>query len=81
MTDIQSIPIRNLLQLLSPEQRKELIELVVGQHAGSPAAIKAAAEIKAMLVQNRKVQHIIADAGFTIDNFRVVFQVRLAAAA
>jgi hypothetical protein len=54
-----------------------LIDLVIGEHAGSPAAIKAATEITAVLLKNRRVQHIIADAGFTTDNFRVVFQVRL----
>ena len=77
MADIQSIPIRNLLQLLSSDQRRELIALVAGEHAGSPAAIKAATEITTVLVKNRKVAQIIADAGFTTDNFRVVFQVRL----
>jgi len=78
---IQSIPVRELLQQLSPDQRQELVNLVVGEHAGSVAAVKAAAEITAVLVKNRKVAHIIAAAGFTTDNFRVVFQVRLATAA
>ena len=78
---VQNIPVRELLQQLSPDQRKELIKLVVGEHAGSSAAINAAAEITAVLLKNRKVQHIVADAGFTAENFRVVFQVRLAAAA
>jgi hypothetical protein len=78
---IQSIPVRELLLLLSSDQRRELVDLVVGEHAGSPAAIKVATEITAVLLANRRVQHIIADAGFTSDNFKVVFQVRLATAA
>jgi hypothetical protein len=74
---IQNLPVRILLQQLSPEQRKELIELVISEHIGSPAGIKAATEINTVLVKNRKVAQIIANAGFTSDNFRVIFQVRL----